>query len=485
MSAGLVWFRRDLRSFDHAALYHALRHCERVHCAFVFDTEIIDALPSRADRRVAFIHASLVELDAALDAMARRAGAPGSGLIVRHGSARDCIPRLAAELGASTVFANRDYEPFATARDSDVARRLEAIGVRFVDFKDQVVFDRDELLTQAGGHFKVFTPYWNAWRKKLDDFFFRPYPVERYAMRLAPKPADERIPSLADIGFAPSGSGGPGLPAGMRGGRRLFDDFRGRIDDYRINRDFPALDGVSHLSAHLRFGTVSIRELAGLAWRRGGEGAQTWLSEIAWRDFYQMILWRNPHVVDAAFRPEYERVPWLDAPAHFAAWSEERTGYPIVDAAMRQLHRAGYMHNRLRMVVASFLTKDLQIDWRHGEQHFAEHLLDYDLAANNGGWQWAASTGCDAQPWFRIFNPVAQSRKFDPEGKFIRRWLPELARMPDAFIHAPWTMDAATQAQCGVRIGVDYPAPIVDHAIAREQTLARFQRVSAGGRRAG
>jgi deoxyribodipyrimidine photo-lyase len=226
----------------------------------------------------------------------------------------------------------------------------------------------------------------------------------------------------------------------------------------------------------LRFGTVSIRQLAAFAWRHGGDGATTWLAELAWRDFYQMILWSHPQVIDAAFRPEYDAVSWLDAPEHFAAWCEARTGYPLVDAALRQLVQTGYMHNRLRMIVASFLTKDLQIDWRQGERFFARHLLDYDLAANNGGWQWAASTGCDAQPWFRIFNPVTQSQRFDPGGTFIRRYLPELARVPDKFVHAPWTMNAAQQAHCGVRIGVDYPAPIVDHALAREQTLARFGR---------
>ena len=260
----------------------------------------------------------------------------------------------------------------------------------------------------------------------------------------------------------------------MAGGRVLVDDFMKRIDRYKRGRDFPARKGVSYLSVHLRFGTVSIRELAAAAHARGGEGAETWLSELIWRDFYFQILWHHPRVVGGSFRPEFDRVAWDAEPGLFAAWCEGRTGYPIVDAAMRQINHSGYMHNRLRMIVASFLTKDLGIDWREGEKYFADQLNDFDLAANNGGWQWAASTGCDAQPWFRIFNPVTQSEKFDPEGAFIRRYLPELAKVPDKYIHAPWTLPPIDQKLAGCVIGVDYPAPVVDHAQARERTLARF-----------
>ncbi|MCM8564372.1 cryptochrome/photolyase family protein [Thauera linaloolentis] len=474
MTSALVWFRRDLRSFDHAALHRALHFAGRVHCAFVFDTAILDALSSRRDRRVEFIHASLAELDAALDAMSRAAGGQGAGIIVRHGRAEDEIPRLALELGVDKVFVNRDYEPDAIVRDSRVAQRLAEAGIGCEDFKDQVIFERDEVLTQAGKPFSVFTPYRSAWLKAADDFQMKPYPVERHAQRLAPKPAGEALPSLAGIGFEPAGLAELRMPTGMSGGRRLFEDFAARIGRYAQARDFPALKGVSYLSVHLRFGTVSIRQLAAHAWRDGGDGAQAWLGELIWRDFYHQILWHHPHVVARAFRPEYDGVVWDDAPGLFAAWAEARTGYPIVDAAMRQLAQTGYMHNRLRMIVASFLSKDLGIDWRLGERHFAAHLNDYDLAANNGGWQWAASTGCDAQPYFRIFNPVTQSQKFDPGGRFIRRYLPELARVPDTFIHAPWTMGGIDQSACRTRIGVDYPAPIVDHAAARERTLKRF-----------
>jgi deoxyribodipyrimidine photo-lyase len=266
----------------------------------------------------------------------------------------------------------------------------------------------------------------------------------------------------------------------MSGARRLLDDFLGRIDKYHERRDFPAVKGPSYLSVHLRFGTISIRELVGHAHARGGRGAETWLSELIWRDFYFMVLDHHPRVVGHAFKPELDAVHFDNDPERFAAWCEGRTGYPLVDAAMRQINRTGYMHNRLRMVAASFLVKDLHVDWRWGERYFAERLNDFDLAANNGGWQWAASTGCDAQPYFRIFNPVTQSEKFDPDGRFIRRYVPELARVPDRFIHAPWRMKPADQVACGFAIGRDYPPPIVDHASARQLTLERYGRAGRG-----
>lgn len=474
MNAALVWFRRDLRHFDHAALHYALVRAHRVYCMFVFDRDILDALPEREDRRVGFIYHAVCELDSALDTLSLAAGGSGAGLIVRHGRPSEVIPRLARELGVDQVCVNRDYEPDAIVRDSRVAEALAAEGIGFVDFKDQVVFERDEVLTQSGKPFSVFTPYRNAWMKKLDDFSVLAYPVQKYAAALAPKAVSEFIPCLAQLGFGAGNLSELPVPTGMTGGRVVFDDFKRRIDGYGRARNFPAVKGVSYLSVHLRFGTVSIRELVAYAWRHGGDGAGTWLNELIWRDFYHMILWHHPQVVNAPFKSEYARVVWDDAPELFAAWCEARTGYPIVDAAMRQLNRTGYMHNRLRMIVASFLTKDLGIDWRKGERYFADHLIDYDLAANNGGWQWAASTGCDAQPYFRIFNPVTQSQKFDPDGRFIRRYLPELERVPDKFVHAPWTMGGIDQQVARMRVGTDYPLPVVDHAAARVRTLARF-----------
>ena len=286
------------------------------------------------------------------------------------------------------------------------------------------------------------------------------------------------VPALATIGFE---SVALDLPTGMSGARELFEAFRPRLEAYRAQRDYPAIRGVSYLSAHLRFGTISVRALARAAREAGGEGAGTWLGELIWRDFYFAILDHFPHVVGHSFRPAYDAIVWEDWPEGFAAWCEGRTGFPLVDAAMRQLRETGYMHNRLRMLTASFLTKDLGIDWRQGEAWFAQQLTDFDLAANNGGWQWAASTGCDAQPWFRIFNPVTQSEKFDPQGKFIRRYVPELKDIPEKWVHAPWQMPAAEQERLGIVIGRDYPAPIVDHAVARERTLERFSVVKKAG----
>ena len=480
-SSALVWLRRDLRCDDHAALYHALRRHARVYCAFVFDTDILDALPSREDRRVAFIHASVLELHERLGQLAVRSGAPGGGVIVRHGPAAQCIVQLARQLGVQEVLANRDYEPEAIARDRRVADALRAQGIAFSDYKDQVLLEHDEVLTQQGRPYSVFTPYKRAWLQRLDAFQLKPYPVDRHARRLAPPPAGERLPALAELGVAPGNLHDLPLPTGMSGAQHLLQDFAPRMAAYHEARDYPGRKGVSYLSVHLRFGTVSIRQMAALAARQaasGCEGAQTWLSELAWRDFYFMILWHHQQVLTQCFKPEYERVQWDDAPELWQAWCEARTGYPLVDAAMRQLLQTGYMHNRLRMVVASFLTKDLGIDWRRGERFFAQHLNDYDLAANNGGWQWAASTGCDAQPYFRIFNPVTQSQRFDPGGQFIRRYLPELARVPDAHIHFPAAMKPAALAACGLRLGVDYPQPVVDHARARERTLMRFSLLS-------
>jgi deoxyribodipyrimidine photo-lyase len=466
MSA-LVWFRRDLRLDDHAALHHALRDHERVFCVFVFDRTLLDPLP-RADRRVEFILRALQELDAGLRER-------GGALIVRHGFAEDEIPRLVVELGVVAVYANRDYEPAAIVRDAAVKYRLASAD--FLDFKDQVVFERDEVLTKGGTPFSVFTPYKNAWLKKLDASALAAWPVEPLATRFAVPSCECRLPTLAELGFTTTDLATLPLPTGMSGAQRLFRDFIERIDDYADKRDFPALKGPSYLSAHLRFGTISVRQVAGYAHAHGGRGAETWLSELIWREFYQMILFHRPDIVDHAFKPEYDVIAWEAVPELFAAWCEGRTGYPLVDAAMRQLNGTGYMHNRLRMVVASFLTKDLGIDWRRGEVYFAGKLLDFDLAANNGGWQWAASTGCDAQPWFRIFNPVTQSEKFDPSGRFIRRYVPELAPVPDKFVHSPWRMTVSQQEECGLSIGTDYPMPIVDHATARARTLERYARV--------
>ncbi len=471
----LVWFRRDLRSIDNVALAEATRRAERVFCAFFLDTEILDTLNSTLDRRVEFIRDSLIELDQSLRGK-------GGSLIVRSGQASKEVPRLANTLGVSAVFANRDYEPQAKRRDLDVAKALNAAGIDFESFKDQVIFEHPEVLSLSGRPFTIFTPYKNAWLKRLTDGDLTPFHAE--AGKLAAAHSTSEMPTLEQIGFESTNLRQLGIAPGMSGARTLLNDFRGRIEDYRTQRDFPAVKGVSYLSVHLRFGTISIRELATLALATGAlsgrEGAATWLAELIWRDFYFMILDCFPHVVDRAFKPEFDRIRWEDS-AHsqtlYSAWCDGRTGFPLVDAAMRQLNTSGYMHNRLRMVTASFLIKDLGIDWRRGEAYFARQLNDFDLSANNGGWQWAASSGCDAQPYFRIFNPVTQSERFDPQGQFIRRYLPELSLVPDRFIHAPWRMSPREQEECGVIIGRDTPAPIVDHETARRRTLERYAAV--------
>ena len=471
----LMWFRRDLRAADNAALFHALKAAQAVHCAFIFDTAILDGLPRR-DRRLEFIRDSAAELDDAL----RQAGGPAAGLITLHGEAAEVLPALAARLGVRAVFANHDDEPAALERDRLVRERLATAGIALHTFKDQVLFEREEVLTQAGKPYSVFTPYSRSWLARLDSFYLRAYPVERYATRLAARPEGLRqpVPTLAELGFLPTNLHELPLPTGASGGQELLRSFTDRIDRYDALRDLPAVKGPSYLGVHLRFGTVSIRQLASLAHARESGGAATWLKELAWRDFYFQVLANFPQVGEGrSFRPEYDRIAWEEGPEAdrlFAAWCEGRTGYPIVDAAMAQINQTGYMHNRLRMVTASFLCKDLGIDWRWGERYFAAQLNDYELASNNGGWQWASSSGCDAQPYFRIFNPVSQGERFDPDGKFVLRYLPQLAKLPKKFLHAPWLARPVDLEAAGVVLGRDYPLPIVDHAQAREATLRRY-----------
>jgi deoxyribodipyrimidine photo-lyase len=466
MTTALVWLRRDLRLSDHAALSAALQAHTRVVPVFVFDPALLTPLP-RDDRRVSFIHACLRELQQTLQGW-------GSDLRVRHADPRQAIPALAAELGAVAVYANRDYEPAAIERDRKVADALTDIGVIWCESKDQVIFERDEIRTGQGTPFQVFTPYWRQWQARLNDFELAEHPVSLYRTHFARLPATE-LPSLSELGFAPAPCD---WPAGETGAAALLADFLPRLANYAQERDLPARPGTSRLSPHLRFGTLSVRQLARLAVRDGSPGAQTWLKELAWREFYQQLLWHHPALVEHSFRLQFDRLPFPNRPDWFAAWRAGQTGYPLVDAGMRQLLQTGWMHNRLRMLCASFLVKDLLIDWRWGEQHFAVQLLDFDLASNNGGWQWAASVGCDAQPWFRIFNPVTQSQKFDPNGRFIRQYCPELAALPTAALHAPWLASPDTLRAAGIELDRDYPLPLVDHARQRQAALALFRAAS-------
>ena len=464
--SALVWFRRDLRDYDHAALSSALQNSRRVYCVFVFDTDILSRLPEKADRRVEFIWESVCELQSSLRER-------GGDLLIVYGSAAEEIPALAVKLGVCAVFCNRDYEPEAVARDARVAEALSKDNIAFRQYKDQVIFEREEILTQSGKPYGVYTPYRNAWMRKLETVSFQPYPTEMTTGELATHPLPHTCPTLEQLGFTRTNLADLKVRPGMSGGSQLALDFQDRIDNYADARNFPAVKGVSYLSVHLRFGTVSVRQLVRMALERGGRGAESWLGELIWRDFYFQLLHHYPQLAEGrTFKPEFDEISWPNDPVLFQSWCLGKTGFPLVDAAMRQLLESGYMHNRLRMVTASFLVKDLLVDWRMGEKWFAEKLLDFDLAANNGGWQWAASTGCDAQPWFRIFNPVTQSQKFDPKGKFIRRYVPELDACEEDEIHAPWKIPVERRA----RLGLKYPSPVVDHAIQRMRVLALYKK---------
>lgn len=466
ISRALCWIRRDLRLEDHTALAAATSQAHRVAVAFVFDTTILSALP-QDDRRVSFIYRSLAELD-------QKLGDRGSRLIVLHGDPVEEIPRLAGLLQAEAVYTNRDYEPSACIRDEAVARALAGDGRRFEVSKDQVVFEGLEIATRTGEPFGVYTPYRNAWRAKLspDDLAPRRPNLER----LWPgEPAWPTLSDLGDFGFVEVATW---LPPGEQAARKRLGAFESILPGYAEHRDYPGLEATSGLSVHLRFGTISIRECFRRALAHEGDGPRVWADELIWREFYQMILATRPEVVGRAFKPQFDQIDWPGSEQDFAAWQEGRTGFPLVDAAMRCLRATGWMHNRLRMVCASFLVKDLLVDWRKGEAHFARWLLDFDLAQNNGGWQWCASTGADAQPHFRIFNPILQSRKFDPEGMFIRRWCPELAGFDDRAIHWPVEAGPLEQVAAGCRIGEDYPRPIIDHDQQRRAALALLSAAS-------
>ena len=422
-SVSIFWFRRDLRLHDNAGLFHALKEGQPVLPIFIFDRNILDELEDKTDRRVEFIHIALQDLQRQLVKL-------DSTLDVRYGTPLEIFTELLGEYTIGKVFTNQDYEPYAIERDAAIKKLLKEQGTGFYSFKDQVLLEKDEVLKEDGKPYTVFTPYSRKWKSVLTTFQLTSYNNKKYFKNFY-KQQERKLITLAAMGFTGTGQTFPGK------------EWQGAIiRNYKDQRDFPSIAGTSRLSVHLRFGTISIRVLAGEA----GALNETFLNELIWRDFYQMILWHFPNVVSEAFKPAYDKINWRNNEKEFTAWCNGQTGYPIVDAGMRELNTTGFMHNRVRMIVASFLTKHLLIDWRWGEAYFARKLLDFDLAANNGGWQWAAGSGCDATPYFRIFNPYLQTQKFDPELKYIRKWVPEFEEF-------------------------SYPKPLVLHEVARKRCL--------------
>jgi deoxyribodipyrimidine photo-lyase len=438
------WFRRDLRLEDNAGLYHALKSSNPVLPLFIFDKNILDDLEDKADARVSFIHQEISRLQEELKAL-------GSSLLVRHGNPADVWKELPTEYQIGDVYTNHDFEPYARDRDASVQQILQELGINFHSFKDHVIFEKNEIVKDDGSPYTVFTPYSRKWlatlhsRKEADDngaetlFYLNPYPTEKYFDNFL-KTTPFKLSALSELGFLETSTTYPPSVVTQR-----------LIQHYGQTRDYPGINGTSRLGIHFRFGTISIREKA----RKALSISPIFLNELIWRDFYAMILWHFPHVVSGPFRKEYAFIEWRNEEEEFRCWCEGRTGYPIVDAGMRELNATGYMHNRVRMITASFLTKHLLIDWRWGEAYFAKKLLDFDLASNNGGWQWAAGCGTDAAPYFRIFNPASQMEKFDKDLLYVKKWVPEF--------------------------GTDrYTPPVVEHKAARERCLMVYKHALAG-----
>lgn len=424
----ICWLRRDLRIDDNAALYHALKSEIPVLLLFIFDKNILGKLDNKQDARVSFLHQTLTGLSNDLQKK------PGTSILIKHGTPEEIWAELCETYQIHAVYTNHDYEPDAIKRDAEIKEQLRLKNISFNTYKDQVIFEKSEISKADGLPYTVFTPYFRQWKQKLNTFYASAYPTEKYIHNFWPTAAFT-IPTLQELGFEPAIQVFPGK------------DFEDKLEGYEVNRDFPAADATSHIGVHLRFGTISIRKAVRAAL---AQHAEKWLSELAWRDFYQLILWHFPHTVQRSFKPKYDHIQWRNRPEEFEAWCQGNTGYPLVDAGMRQLNATGYMHNRVRMVVASFLCKHLLIDWRWGESYFAAKLLDYEMASNVGGWQWACGSGNDAAPYFRVFNPELQMKKFDPQLEYVDHWLPAYKQLK----HVP---------------------PCVEHAFARERVLKVFK----------
>ena len=462
----IFWFRRDLRLSDNRALFEATNSEGEVFPIFIFDIQILGKLKSKKDRRVQFIFEGVLELKKSLREK-------GSDLLLLTGDPKILVPKIAAKLDAQKVYCNEDYEPYAKVRDSAIKKILAKKHIDLHTFKDHVIFSGQEIQKKDGKPYKVFTPYKKLWLKKVHTQHLKKYNFRVKSLAATRCFPRTKVQKLTQIGFKKVET----LFSGEKCALQKFKSFKNKIQNYDRNRDMICLGATSSLSPYIRFGMISTRELVRQALSYRTKGAKTWLSEIIWREFYQMTLDRYPYVVKTAFNEKYGKIRWPGSQNTFKKWTHGKTGYPLIDAAMIHFANSGIMHNRLRMIVASFLVKDLLVDWRKGERYFAQHLLDYDLAANNGGWQWCASTGCDAQPYFRIFNPVTQSIKFDPEGEFIKRHLPILAKYSSREIHFPVNCSKSRQEEAGCIIGKDYPLPIVDHNLQRIKAMRLFKNI--------
>ncbi len=424
----LFWHRRDLRIDDNKGLFEALKQNEIVHPIFIFDKSILDKLPKN-DQRILFIYQEIESLKKSYQNL-------GSDLWVYYSEPSEIIPKIAQELNCSSVYFNNDYEPYALQRDQEIQVSLNNIKIEIIGNKDHVIFEKNEVLKDDGKPYTIFTPYSRKWKANLKEEDLREYSIEKHSGNLVQKQQEKALITLEEMGFE----------------SKVLHDFPDRIakneilKNYHLSRNFPAVKGTSKLSLHLRFGTISIRNLALIA----REQNETYLNELIWRDFYQMIIFHFPKSAENSFKTQYDKIIWEKNEVHFDSWCTGKTGYPIVDAGMRELNATGFMHNRVRMVVASFLTKHLLLDWRLGAAYFAEKLLDFELASNTGGWQWAAGCGCDAAPYFRVFNPQAQQEKFDKSLEYIKKWVPEYGTS-------------------------SYPEPIIEHKFARERILQRFK----------
>ncbi len=429
----IFWFRRDLRLNDNAGLYHALKENKEVLPIFIFDKNILEKLSAKDDARVSFLHNTISHLKKELQAI-------GSDLQVFYDTPLNVYKKLTVEYNIEKVYTNRDYEPYAQNRDKEIFDFLNTLNIPFIGKKDHVIFEKNEVLKKDGKPYTVFTPYSKIWKSQLTHYYNQSYPTEKYFNNFNQNSNTSELISLSAMGFEKSKITAP-----------EFNLSKEILNNYHKNRDIPALQGTSKISVYLRFGLISIREMVQKALLHN----ETWLNELIWRDFYQMILFHFPHSVEKSFKPQYDNIPWENNETHFEKWCEGKTGYPMVDAGMRELNATGFMHNRVRMVTASFLTKHLLIDWKWGERYFAEKLFDFDLASNIGGWQWAASSGCDAAPYFRVFNPSEQHRKFDPNDKYIKKWIPEFGTH-------------------------QYPEPIVEHKTARQKAIDTYKEALRG-----